>query len=484
MVALPAADQPSLITPQFLSTERQICCTDRLVRIYNNTADKGERNLLGHWLFALVDVFGDSKSWQKAEVAEELAHLANVKKRCTRDRELVLRVLKALSEAMPDDISATQAVAKALSHALASLDVTVFSRNSMNLLHLAGGLTPILQDCIVPDRQTFEYYRPALVALYQACSIVHRIAPRLSPCNRLKEYQDDLLRGLEIFRDAPYYPYRFYGILIEQSIHRFTEENEISALFDKVQRLVMVIAGLLDLRRGVCHLNPSAIGDGIRRWKAAWADAKLRTPWFDWFQVFSFTAMLCLTNAEMLQFLQVFLKDILEYQKNVRNRKERKAVRFGVVNELTTVATQAECHEVRREAMLEFQHLSTRHALRESWDVDSEVFEGLLDAASKIYQQGEFCEHMVPVLTMLTSSTRFHLRQTIHAWFENKTLDDKLRSLLEGEENLPSVCHGLLLQRVAEIKMPSSRNDFWPNGTITDDGSSAAANAVLQVCFS
>ena len=484
-VTLPATDQPSLITPQFLTTERRICCTDRLVRIYNNTADGRERKVLGHWLSLFVDVFDDSKSRQKAEGAEELAHLANVNVLCPFDKELVLRVLNALCEAMSDDTRTTQAVVKALSYALASLDVTVLDGDPTKLLQLADTLTRILQDCIAQTRPTFKRYRPVLVALYQACTVVHRIAPGLPACNRLKEYQDDLLRGLKVVRDSPYYPYRFFGKLIEQGIQRFTEGNDTPVLFDIIQRMGMGTAGVLDMRRGVCHLNPSAISEGIRRLKAACADDKLRRKlWFDWLQTLSSAAMLCLTDPEKFQLLQSCLEHILEYQRKVRDREERKAMRFGIVNELTSLATLAECHKVREEAMFEFQHLATRYALGEGWDVDPEIYEGLLDAAAKIYQQGEFCEHMVPVLTMLTSSTRFHLRQTIHAWFENKTLDDKLRSLLEGEEDLPSVCHRLLLQRVAEIEMPSSRNDFWPNGTITDDGSSAAANAVLQVCFS
>ena len=483
MVALPAADQPSLITPQFLSTERRICCTERLVRIYNNTTDGKERNLLGRWLFSFVDVFEDSKSRQKAEGAEELAYLANVKVLCPFDKELVLLVLNALCEAMTDDICTTHAVAKALSYALASLDVTVLDGDPTKLLQLAGTLTRILQECIVQTRQTFKLHRPVLVALYQACSIVHRIAPGLPMYNRLKEYQDGLLRGLKVFRDSPHYPYRFYGILATQSIQRFTEGNDTPVLFDIMQRMGMGTAGVLDLRRGVCHLNPSAISEGIRRLKAVCADDRFRRKlWFDWLQTLSSAAMLCLTDPEKFQLFQNCLEHILEYQKNVRNRKERKAVRFGIMDELTTVVTLAESDEVRKEAMFEFQHLATRHALREGWDVDPEVYEGLLDAAAKIHQQGDFCEHMMPVLTMLTSSTRLCLHQTIRRWLGNKTLERKLRSLHEKEEELPSVHHGLLFKRVMEVEMSSWRNGFWPNGTVADH-LFAAVNAVLQVRF-
>ena len=475
-ISLPSARRLSLTSPQLLSTERRICCTDRLVRIYNNTANAREREVLGQWFLSHVAVFGKLDLDAKVEVAEELARLANIKVRCPRDRKLVLRVVTTLGEAMTDDTRSTEPIAKAFSHALVSSGVAVFKDDPTNLLRLADKLIHNLRGCIVPIRQTFKHNHSFLIALNRICTLVHRITPVLPTCNRLKKLRDGLLCGLEIFRDAPYYPYRFHGILIEQSIHRFTEGNEPSALFDTMQRAALGTAGVLDLYRGVCQIDTTAVSEGLRRLKAACADSKLRRKlWFDWLQTLSFTTTLCLTDSEKFELFQRSLKQILEYQMNcIRNREERNAVRYGVVNELVSVATQAESDKVRREAMFEFHHLAACHALRESWDADPEVFEGLLDAASKIYQLGEFCEFMKPVLEMLTSSKKPHLRQTIRSWFENKTLDDKLESLRkeEEEEESPLVCHGLLLQRV-------SRCGFWLNNTV--DYPSFAVNAVHQV---
>ena len=483
-VSLPSARRPSLITPQVLSTERQICCTDRLVRIYNNTADAGEWEILERWLWSHVAVFDKLNAYEKAEVAEEFARLVSAKGRYrSRNRMLVLRVLNVLGEALTDDVCTTEQIASALSHALASVDVTVFEGDPTDLLHLADSISKTLGRCIVQTKQSFEHHRPALVAFYQACAIVHRIAPGLPASLPLKKHQDGLLERLKIFRDTPCYLFRFFGMLIEQSIHRFTEGNEATTLFDAAEHNMTGTAGVLDFYRGVRLVDPSAISEGIQRFRTACADEKLRgKTWFDWLQVLSSAAMLCLTDPEKFEFFQSCLEQILEHQKHgIRDKEKRKAVRFGIVTELTAVATLAESAEVRKEAIFEFQQLATRHSLREGWDADPEVYEGLLDAASKIYQQGEFCELMAQVLEKLTQSEGVHLREIIYSWLGNEMLEHKLRSLLEEKEEVAPVCRGLLLWRVAEVEMPSSRNSFWPNRTVVDRPSFAAVNAVHQV---
>ena len=467
-VALSAARRASLARPRLLSTERRICCTHRLVRIYNNTANTREREVLGRWLSSLVAVFGKLDSYQKAEVAEELAHLANVEARSARDRKLVLRVVSALGEATTDNACA-ETIAEALSRVLASLDVTVFEGDPATLLRLAATLTVTLRSCVVQTRQTFRGHRPALVALYQACTLIQRVAPALPACNYLKEKQDGLLQGLKIFGDAPYYPFRFYAILIEQCIHRMTKGDETSALFQAMQRLATGTVGVLDFYRGVRQVDPSAVSKGIQKLRTACADDRLRRKlWFDWLQTLSSAAMLCLTDPEKFELFLSGLEHTLEYQSCLSDEEECKAVRFGIVNELTAVATAADSAVVRRKAMFEFQYLATCRALSEGWNEDPEIYEGLLDAASKIFRQGEFGEYMKPVLETLTSSLKSHLRQTIRSWLGNKTLEHKLRSLLEEEEEeeLSTVCHGLLLQYALMGEMASWRDVFWLNRTV------------------
>ena len=437
--------------------------------------------MLGRLLQSHVDFFSNLKSWEKAEVAEELSHLANLKVRCQRDSQLVLRVLNALGEAMTDDMRETEPIAKALLHVLVCLDVTVFNGDPNTLLRLANTVTQTLQGCIVQSRQAFEHHRPALVALYQACTVIHRIAPGLHASLSLEEHQDRLLKGLKIFRDSPHYPYRFYAMLIEQSIHRFTERNEPSALFEAMRRFKTGTAGVLYLLHGFrsvinIDVDMASFDEGLQRLRVACSDDRLqRKPWFDWLQAFSFSAMICLTDPKKIQLFNSSLEQILEYQKSMLDQEERKAVRYGIVNELAAVATVAKAVEVRRKAMLELEYLATCRTLSEGWIADPEVYEGLLDAVSAVYQQGEFCRELTAVLAMLTQNKEDHLRGISHSWLGDITLERKLRKLRERKEDLLPIHHGLLLRRVW-------RNDFWLNGTTLDDRTVDAVSVVHQVC--
>ena len=486
VASLPVACQPISTQVQLLSTELQVCCTDRLVRVYNNITDERDREILEHWLCSYITFFGGLKlRWDKERVAEEFAQLANIQMRLPCDRELLYSVLHELHNTMEALMCAKGPIPKALSHVLASLDVTVFNGNPNTLLHLADTLTRTLQGCFALTRETFKDYRPTLVALYQTCTVVHRITPELPACNHLTKTLDGLLEGLTIFRDSPHYPFRFYAMLIEQSIYRFTKGNESSALFEAMRRFATGTAGVLYLLHGFrsfinIDIDLSAVSEGIQRLKAACADDRFqRKLWFDWLQAFSFTAMLCLTDPEKFESFQESLEQILEYQNFMRDREERKAIRYGIVNELMAVATVAESAEVRREAMLELEYLARCRTLSEGWYADPEVYEGSLDAASKVYQRGEFCSNMKAVLEMLMQFKEDH-REIVHSWLGNKQLESKLISLLEEKEELRLVHHGQLLQRVTEVEMSSCKNGFRLDETV-HDRSFGAVNAVHQV---
>ena len=311
-VTLPAERRPTSMQVQRFSTERQICCTDHLVKIYSDTVEEKDREVLEHWLSSYITVF-DSFTWQdKKKHAKEFARLANIKVRCPCDRERVCTVLHTLRKALDGDILDTRPIAKAVLHVLIHLDVSVFRGDlSELLLHLAKSLAQTLNRCGVPTRELFDRHHDTFRALYQTCTIIHRIAPELPTCDCLRQRQNSLLEWLERFRDAPYYPFRFYAMLIEQCIHRFTERNETSALFETVQRLITGTVGVFDLYRGIRHIDPSAVGEGIQRLRAAFADDRLRRrSWFDWLQTFSFTATLCLTDPQRFLLFQDFLEQI------------------------------------------------------------------------------------------------------------------------------------------------------------------------------
>ena len=213
----------------------------------------------------------------------------------------------------------------------------------------------------------------------------------------MKQHEDRLLETLKIFTDAPYYPFRFYTILITQSIHRFTERNETSALFEAMRRLATGTNGVFYLYHFLRSLlsidvDMASFSEGLVRLKAAGAHgADQRRSWFDWFQTLSSAAMLCLSDPERFESFQSILEQILEYQCCIPDKEERKAVRYGIINEVMTVASTVESAEVRKKAMFELQHLAVCRSLSEGWYADPEVYEGLLDASSRVYQQGEFC---------------------------------------------------------------------------------------------
>ena len=414
-ITLFEASRPSSSEVCESASERQVRCTDCLVRLYNSTPDEDEKEAIARRLYTFGAAFRNLMPWEKAENAEEYARVANIEVRCLRDRELVYSVLNTLRKTLHDDMYAIAPIAKALSHVLVCLDVSVFEGNPSELLRLADSLARTLKRCrIAHNRQTFEQHRHTFVALYQACAVVHRIAPRLDASLSVKWHQDRLRKSVENFRDAPHYPYRFYRILILQSIHRLAEEEETSVLCNAVQRFMTGTTGVLYVYHFFRSLlsidvDVASFSEGLQRLKAAYADDTLqRKPWFDWLQPLSSAAMLCLTDPEKFESFQSRLEEILEYQRNMRDREERKAVRYGIVNELTFVATMAESAEVRKKAMFELQYLATCLTLSEGWYEDPEVCEGLLDAASRVYQHGEFCPNMRALLKMLTRPARDH----------------------------------------------------------------------------
>ncbi|MCG8341022.1 MAG: hypothetical protein MI674_07180, partial [Cytophagales bacterium] len=390
---------------------------------------------------------------------------------------------------------------EALEYTLQNIDSDVFEGNPSTLIWLGKDLLAKLDPSSNKfTKATYSTHRSTLYALHQTLVLIQLIDPSQWDEGIYSQFKEKVEA---IAGNANYYPFRYHALLLDQILQRLKSEEyrarlkrmrivdglragwavgqavvsmaagklDIDALkkiyeslkaafaregieakswYDRYQDIVQCIHALEDIR--------SEIKDFLGNCKTledAFASEKMEEKtWYDCHQAVKYASILSLGDSNKYSVFEQGL-EALQKAKLKNNEEGRKALCFGIVQQLRLLALHGPTEQVRKQSIQWLEDL----AKPEAWGGDAEVMEGLLDGlAIVVHSQGEEKEVAQEALKSLTGSSpraepaRFlkrlpsgncfswgpvlptalrevAAREAIQQWLGKQSLEEKLRTL-------------------------------------------------------
>ncbi|MCG8340795.1 MAG: NACHT domain-containing protein, partial [Cytophagales bacterium] len=335
---------------------------------------------------------------------------------------------------------------QALDYTLQTIDSEVFDGDPSPLIELADDLLakldPGSHEFI---KATYPTYRSTLYALHQALVLIKKIAPSQFSTREGRLYSRFKAQIKAIAERDHYYPVRYHSRLLEQSLQRLGKPQ--SRLQGGLRRLGHGLKGAIyfyQVARDLAGLDFDLDDflEGCDNLKDAFARQGIEAkPWYEWHQAMNHASLLSMEDPDQYLVFEECLESLKAKEAAMRKEKDRTALRFGIVTQLSLLALDGPTDSVRKASMEQLV------ALTAPWSEDAEVMEGLLDglATLAVHSQGVQKEEAEEALESLANRPEVRRRdrylhlhtarreaagqKAIKQWLGGKTLEDKLNSM-------------------------------------------------------
>ncbi|MCG8340990.1 MAG: ankyrin repeat domain-containing protein, partial [Cytophagales bacterium] len=259
------------------------------------------------------------------------------------------------------------------------------------------------------DKNTYPTHRSTLCALHQALVLIKLIAPsQWDPTQEEGLYNRFKAQIQAISASTAYYPIHYHALLLEQSLQRLERSKDLSE--EIFRRVVHGIKAMFYLYQGAPFPHSSKpnldyLLEGFKNLKAAFACEGIEVkPWYACLLDLGNATLLSLKYPDKYGDFEECLQSLKEKEASMQNEQDRKALRFGIVQQLRLLALHGPTGEVRKQSIQWLEDLTKP----EAWAGDKEVMEGLLDglAAIVVHSQGEEKKQAEGALESLTSPLR------------------------------------------------------------------------------
>ena len=447
-----ASTQRPLQALQARIAQGDIASTGDLVTAINSTQNPQEREVLEEWLAAYIGHFShqsvqDLVSNHSTYLLEynQLTHICPLSE---RTKELLRSYFVELSRKIEQEahLDHSLPLMESLVCALNKLDKQVFGNNSAPLIWLANKLLARVDPGeVIFSASGYPTHGTSLDALHQVLSLVGCLDPSWDSTDKEGIYQrfKGQLEAIEkAAQEQEYYPISYHTQLLRQSLSSLELNKKEAQLKDICRRtfsgiqclgcLYQGLRGLLEL-----ELELDALKEAYDHFQEALRSERIeKQAWYSAYQALRLSSLLSRMSQDSeagWSYYQAFESHLDEFlaRRVARWRKlfgqeGRKALRYGIVQELVSLALYSRIPSVRRGSVERLQELSDPDVWGEKADVLRALLEGLADVA--VYEGIDSQERSMARGALEDIVSGASADQEVTSWLEGQSLDQKLGS--------------------------------------------------------
>ena len=405
--------------------------TKSLVAAYNQTMDREERAVLLGWLKKY-----DERRLEclKPKVVLEYVELAKIDPRSAQEKGILKNLVAALHSCLCEGKFLDKHSEIALYRALMHVDPSVYG-GVAQLVVMAKKLLGSLSPEPTLSRMNFWEYEVTFVCIHQTFLLLNKTKWNGIYETQKREFRRTIIekeKAMELSRK--YYPVNFYFKVLRQAVEHLELEDAPSYL---TQAKRWVIRGLyefihvLHFARNLagCDIDPEAVKGAYKRHRSAITIMGVsKKPWFDPFQNLMASMLKAAIDEKKIELFHSDYDTTLEHQRKMKTGEDSKALRFGIIRQLSMLATEGESENTCKEATKKLVDLATtREASREGWTNDVDILIALLDSIHKLHSIGKFSEKTKEGLQVLHQLGGSLAQEAVAEWLDGESMENMLR---------------------------------------------------------
>ena len=412
--------------------------TKSLVAAYNAATDDERAVFLG-WINKYDE---RSDACLKPKTVLEYAELANVASHSANDDDILRSLMHALcSRICPGNFHRPN-FAIALCRALKLANPSAYG-GVPQLVVVATKLLSSL--CPEPrlTRENFAECEATFLALRQTLLLLSETSQNSVYEKEKQELRQAVVekeRAMELSRS--YYPVSFHFNTLRQAVERLETKDAPSNLERAAQRIGCGLCGFLYVFHCVrnlarCDINPAAIQDAYAKIQNAIAKMGVsKRPWFDTFKNLMTARQEASKEETKLELFETNLSAAMEHQEKTKDKEDLKALRYGIVRELGTLALEGLSENGRDAATAKLVDLATQQAVNEGWVDDSDILIALLDVMHELHGAGRCNEDIRNALVDIQQSYKGPAQRALAEWLGGSSIEDKIAARTPQEPKM------------------------------------------------
>ena len=429
-----------------------ITSTEALVAALNSTQDSEKRAVLEEWLAAYIRHFC-CQSVQElvnndSAFLLEYNQLAHIQPSSDKTKELLRSYFVELSRKINQEAHLDHALPlmKSLVYALNKLDQQIFGNNSAPLIEIANQLLARLDPSqVVFSPSGYPTHGTTLDALHQVLYLVSCIDPRWDPMDQKGIYQrfkTQLEAIAQAAQQQQHYPTSYHTQVLMQSLASLELDKKDAPLQDIVRRTFAGIQGLGYAYKGIkavvtLDVEIDALHTAYGYFKQALVSDRITIrPWYIALQALRFSGLLSGIPQHPLVAVQNytrFERSLYQYSDPSLSRwqqsfspAEKKALRYGIVQELVSLALYSRSPSVCQKSIEWLKDLSDPNRWGKEADIATALLDGLADVA--VYQGINAQERSIALGALKYILAGASAGEEITSWLGDQLLNEKLAS--------------------------------------------------------
>ena len=402
-----------------------------LLATYKATTVEKERAVLFGWLKKFCAYVAANLT---PENVLDYSEMTGISARSEEEKGILKKLVRNICSTLSQGEFLEEDYAIALCRSLIYVRPAIYGGGAQ-LMDVAMKLLGCLCERPKLTRENFAEHEATFLALRQTFFQLHETYRNGIPEKEKQQLRTAVAnkkRLLELSCD--YYPVSFHFEVLRQAVERL-ELEDASTQFAQARLcmgygLLMLVYVLHIFRNLVrCDINPED-------YKIAYNNAReavdnmgtRRREWYDSFRDIVVARENALGEEPSFEPLENACNAAIQKQRELRQRSDQKALRYGVIQEIKLLATWSSSDDVRKAAAKKLVELTKgRDTLEGWWFDDADLLHAFVDSACEIYATGESNQEIVEAIQEIQQSCKSPGIEALSAWLGGATIENKLR---------------------------------------------------------
>ncbi len=413
-----------------VARKHEIQSTKSLVVAYNKATDVEERAVLFEWLKKYDE---RSEEWLRQKAVLEYAELAKIIPRSTQDKDLLKNLVVALCSCLRQGEFLDENSGLALCRALVHVDPSVYG-GVEQLVLMANKLLNSLSTEPTLSIRNFREYEATFVSLHLIFFLLNKTRPYgIYEIQKQKFRRTIAEKEKAMELSCKYYPVSFHFKVLLQAVERLELRDAPSYLAQAMRHVscgLWAFLHLLHFARNPAEgdTNPVAVEDVHMRRQIVIANSGVsKKPWFDPLQNLMASMLDAAKNEERARLFYSNYNTTFEHQRKMKNKEDLKALRFGIICQLSMLATEGASENTCKEAAEKLADLAARETSPEGWTKDVDMFIAFLDGIHKLHSTGQRSEKTEKGFQVLHQFGKGFAKEVLAEWLDGESMENKFR---------------------------------------------------------
>ena len=387
--SLAATGRSASMALQERMAQVDITSTEGLVKSLNEAQIPEEQQNLQEWVRAYVSWFAQQPiETLTPALIQEYTCLADIRADQAGSRQLLASYFNSLCNKIQVGQYGEEPLIEALEYTLQTIDSRVFAGNPAPLIKLGNELLARLDpDKNAFNKATYPTHRSTLYALHQTLVLLKQIDPNRWDATQNQGLYSQFKAQVQAIAETAqyYYPICYHAQLLKQGLKRLETEGLQVRLQEGLRRVGLGLQAGLYFHQAaralaVLDLEVNTLMSGTQSLQAALTSQHIKAkPWYDALQQLNQSCLSVLEDGAQYASFRERLEALKDNKAIIRKEKYRKALRYGVVQQLSLLALEGPTAEIRQESTAELG------SLLGSWSVDAEIRDALLTSLTDIH---------------------------------------------------------------------------------------------------